>query len=242
VTEAIGQAVILVGGLGTRLRELTENQPKPLLPVGGRLFLEWLLDNLARQGVNNVVLAIGHQAEAFLRWMARLESPLVIETFIEREPLGTGGALPLMRDQLEDSFFVLNGDTLFDASLHRVEKTLLESRKLVSVALRRVPDTARYGRVRLDGTDVVAFAEKSEGGAGIINGGIYAVRREAIDRLETPSSIETDLLPALVLEGALSGVVDEGFFIDIGLPETYQQAQTIVPEWWREKLGANTNR
>ena len=68
------------------------------------------------------------------------------------------------------------------------------------------------------------------------------MRREAIDRLETPSSIEADLLPALVLEGALSGVVDERFFIDIGLPETYQQAQTIVPEWWREKLGANTNR
>ena len=68
------------------------------------------------------------------------------------------------------------------------------------------------------------------------------MRREAIDRLATPSSIETDLLPALVLEGALSGVVDEGFFIDIGLPETYQQAQMIVPEWWREKLGANTNR
>jgi len=171
VTEAIGQAVILVGGLGTRLRELTENQPKPSLPVGGRPFLEWLLDNLARQGVNNVVLAIGHQAEAFSRWMARLESPLAIETFIEREPLGTGGALPLMHDQLEDSFFVLNGDTLFDASLHRVEKTLLESRELVSVALRRVPDTARYGRVRLDGTDVVAFAEKSEGGQGSSTGG-----------------------------------------------------------------------
>ena len=68
------------------------------------------------------------------------------------------------------------------------------------------------------------------------------MRREAVDRLETPSSIETDLLPALVLEGALSGVVDEGFFIDIGLPETYQQAQTIVPGWWQQKLAAEKRR
>ena len=159
---------------------------------------------------------------------------------MESEPLGTGGALPLMREQLEQSFFLLNGDTLFDASLPRLGKTLLDSGKLASVALRRVPDTARYGRVRLDGGNVVGFAEKSaqksESGAGLINGGIYALRREAVDWLGTPSSIETDLLPALVTEGALSGVVDEGFFIDIGLPETYQQAQTSVPEWWREKL------
>ena len=250
MTEAIRQAVVLAGGLGTRLGELTEKQPKPLLPVAGRPFLEWLLDNLARQGVTNIVLAIGHQADAFSEWLARLESPLQIETFIESEPLGTGGALPLLRERLEQSFFVLNGDTLFDASLPRLGRTLLDSGKLGAVALRRVPDTARYGRVTLDGTNIVGFAEKSgeksaensESGAGIINGGIYALRLEAIDRLGTPSSIETELLPALVLEGALSGVVDEGFFIDIGLPETYLQAQTSVPEWWREKLASMKSR
>jgi NDP-sugar pyrophosphorylase family protein len=240
VTEAIRQAVILAGGLGSRLGALTEQQPKPLLPVGGRPFLESLLDNLSRQRVTNVVLAIGHGADAFLEWLERLESPLEVETFIEREPLGTGGALPLMREQFEDSFFVLNGDTLFDASLLQLGKALLDSGNLAAVALRTVPDTARDGRVTLDGTNVVGFAEKSvqngEGGAGLINGGIYALRREAIDRLGTPSSIETNLLPALVLEGALSGFVDKGFFIDIGLPETYQEAQTSVPEWWRQKL------
>ncbi len=169
-----------------------------------------------------------------------------METFVESEPLGTGGALPLLRQRLEQSFFVLNGDTLFDASLPRLEKTLLESGTLGAVALRRVPDTARYGRVRLEGSNVVGFVEKSadnsadnsKSGAGIINGGIYALRRAAIDRLGTPSSIETELLPALVSERALSGVVDDGFFIDIGLPETYRKAQTSVPEWWREKLAS----
>jgi len=242
VREVVRQAVVLAGGLGTRLGRLTEKQPKPLLPVGGRPFIEWLLDNLARQGVSNIVLAIGHQADAFKEWLARLESPLQIETFIESEPLGTGGALPLLRGQLEQSFFVLNGDTLFDASLRRLAKTLRESGTLAAVALRSMPDTARYGRVRLDGSKLVGFveksAEKSESGAGIINGGIYALRREVIDRLGTPSSIETELLPALVSERALSGVVDEGFFIDIGLPETYRQAQTSVPAWWREKLAS----
>ena len=142
MTEAIRQAVVLAGGLGTRLGALTEKQPKPLLPVAGRPFLEWLLDNLSRQGVTNVVLAIGHGADVFSQWLGRLESPLELETFVETEPLGTGGALPLMRDQLEQSFFLLNGDTLFDASLSRLEQTLLDSDKLVAIALRRVPDTA----------------------------------------------------------------------------------------------------
>jgi len=221
---------------------LTEKQPKPLLPVGWRPFIEWLLDNLARQGVSNIVLAIGHQADAFREWLERLESPLQIETFIESERLGMGGALPLLRGQLEQSFFVLNGDTLFDASLRRLAKTLRESGTLAAVALWSMPDTARYGRVRLDGSKLVGFveksAEKSESGAGIINGGIYALRREVIDRRGTPSSIETELLPVLVSERALSGVVDEGFFIDIGIPETYRQAQTSVPAWWRDKLAS----
>jgi len=167
---------VLAGGLGTRLGALTEKQPKPLLPVAGRPFLEWLLDNLSRQGVTDIMLAIGHGADAFLQWLGRLESPLKIETFIESEPLGTGGALPLMRDQLERSFFLLNGDTLFDASLSLLGQTLLDSDKLATVALRSVPDTARYGRVTLDGANVVGFAEKSaqkdESGAGLINGGI----------------------------------------------------------------------
>ena len=105
----------------------------------------------------------------------------------------------------------------------------------------RYPSLVRtVRRLTLDGNNVVGFAEKSaqndKSGAGLINGGIYALRREAVDQLRTPSSIETDLLPALVSDGELSGVVDEGFFIDIGLPETYAQAQTSVPEWWREKL------
>jgi D-glycero-D-manno-heptose 1,7-bisphosphate phosphatase len=246
VKEAIRQAVVLAGGLGIRLRALTEKQPKPLLPVAGRPFLEWLLDNLSSQGVANVVLAIGHGADVFSQWLERLESPMKVETFIESEPLGTGGALPLMRDQLEQSFFLLNGDTMFDASLASLERALLDSGTLAAVALRSVPDTARYGRVTLDGSKVVGFAEKraqnSESREGLTNGGIYAFRQEAIGRLGTPSSIETELLPALVLEGALSGVVDEGFFVDIGLPETYSQAQTSVPEWWQEKLASKKRR
>ena len=228
----VRQAVVLAGGRGTRLGALTDATPKPLLPVGGRPFLDWVADNLLRQGIDDIVLTIGYRADAFEAWVARWAERLSIRSFVEEEPLGTGGALPLLRHDLHDSFVVLNGDTMFDAPIQELERRRVDARTPAALALRSVPDVARYGEVVLDGSLVTAFREKGRTGPGLINGGVYALTRDAVDRLGSPASIETDLLPTLVSERSLAGLPCDGFFIDIGIPSSFEEAQRSVPEWW----------
>lgn len=233
----VRQAVVLAGGLGTRLGELTEETPKPLLPVGGRPFLEWVLDNLARRDVEEVVLAIGYRAEVFDAWLADYRAPLLIRTYLEEEPLGTGGALPVIAGDLDDTFAVLNGDTLLDAPVQALGALRHRTGAAAAVALRRVPDIGRYGGVSLDGDRVLTFDEKGGTGPGLVNGGIYVLTTDAVARLGSPSSIERDLLPALAVERALVGLPTDGFFIDIGVPDTYASAQAEVPAWWKNTGG-----
>lgn len=229
---AIRQAVVLAGGLGTRLGALTAETPKPLLPVGGRPFLDWVADNLRRQGIEEIVLTIGFRAEAFETWVARWRETLSVRTFVEESALGTGGALPMLRPDLDPSFLVLNGDTLFDAPLEALARLRAEADVLGAVALRAVPDVLRYGEVVLEGARVASFHEKGRAGAGLINGGVYALARETVELLGSPSSIEKDLLPRLVEARSLVGLPSNGFFIDIGVPQSFDEAQRSVPRWW----------
>ena len=151
---------------------------------------------------------------------------------------GCQKALPLMRDWLHDTFFVLNGDTLFDAPLPRLAELLMSTGASGAVALRAVEDSSRYGSVILQDDRIASFGEKAASGPGLINGGLYAFRRRVIDRLGSPSSIETELLPALAEEGDLVGLHSDGFFIDIGLPETLADAQRSVPAWWSSRAAS----
>jgi NDP-sugar pyrophosphorylase family protein len=229
----VTQAVVLVGGKGTRLGGLTSETPKPLLDVGGRPFLEWVLARLGRQGIDRVVLTAGYRIEALRAWLHGATLDMEVDVFVEDEPLGTGGAFPAMVDRLDDRFFALNGDTLFDVDLG--DLTLAAGEGECAVALRQVEDTARYGRVRQDGSRVTAFAEKASSGPGWINGGVYLLQRDVVAPLPQPASLEDDLLPALARDRALVGVRSNGFFIDIGVPESYAAAQRSVPEWWAAK-------
>jgi D-glycero-D-manno-heptose 1,7-bisphosphate phosphatase len=211
--------------------------------VAGRPFLEWQVAALQAQSVRDVVLAIGYRAEAFADWIeAWSETPtgrgpdaVSICSFIEEEPLGTGGALPRLVDWLNDVFFVFNGDTLFGTPLLDLADLLLTSGSAGAVALREVPETSRYGAVRLEGDRVVSFAEKAGSGPGLINGGVYAFRHSVLAGMRSPCSLEQDLLPSLVEQDELVGLPGDGFFIDIGLPETYDEAQRAVPTWWATK-------
>ena len=233
MTGPIRQAVVLAGGRGTRLGALTSSTPKPLLSVGGRPFLDWVIANLARQGVEEVILTIGYRAEAFDAWNQNREKGVRVRTFVEESPLGTGGALPLVVAELDLAFFVLNGDTLFDAPLADLARLCNASDASCAIALRSVPDVARYGEVRLDGEVVSSFAEKGRAGPGLINGGIYALSREVVPKIGSPSSIERDVLPFLAADRSLVGLPSDGFFIDIGVPSAFEEAQTTVPAWWR---------
>lgn len=231
------QAVILAGGLGSRLGDRTRSTPKPLLPVGGVPFLEHVLWNLRRHGIREIVLSTGYLAEKFVeslgdgsRWGMK------IDHVVEPEPAGTGGALLLCHDRLQDRFLFLNGDTLFDINYLDLDCTAVEAGALACLALRQVENAGRYGAVTLEGNLVTSFSEKTAAGRdGLINGGISVLKRTVLDWIpRSPCSLEQDVIPQLVAAGKVAGRAYDGFFIDIGLPETLDDAQSSVPCWRRK--------
>lgn len=227
------QAVILCGGLGTRLGALTADTPKPLLSIGGVPFLETLIREVARSGIRSFLLLASHlenQIRAFAADLqARLGSGYSIEVNVEREPAGTGGALFEAKDRLSELFVLLNGDSFLDFPLHELGVASDNPRVRGTIALRNVSDVSRYGEVFLEGERISRFVEKSgEPRPGLINGGVYLLRKRSLDILEPCSSLERDFLPRLAEQGELAGKAFDGFFIDIGLPETYEEAGKVL--------------
>lgn len=231
------QLVVLVGGRGTRLGDAAKNTPKPLMLVSeGKVFLDYFLESAARQGFSEILMLAGHLGDQVReRYDHTTLHGAHINVLIEPEPMGTGGAFAFARDRLASTFVAANGDTLFDSNLRALDSDLQSQPDLMGViALRQVANAGRYGSVELDPQRrIVRFREKStesDGVSGLISAGIYALRREAIDRLTTfPASIETDLFPQLAVEGRLAGRESSGYFLDIGLPETLAIARQDLP-------------
>lgn len=231
------QLVVLVGGKGTRLGALTQNTPKPLMPISNdRVFLDYFLEAATRQGFSDILFLAGHYGEQVAqRYDGRTLNGARLRVMIEPEPKGTGGAFKYFYDQLAPTFVAANGDTLFDINMRALDARLQASPDLSGVlALRLVDDVARYGSVTQNNRGLITgFTEKQKSGvaiAGNINGGIYALRREAIARLpDGPSSIETDLFPDLAADQRLAGIESSGYFLDIGLPETLNIARSELP-------------
>lgn len=227
------QAVILVGGRGTRLGAATDRCPKPLVDVGGRPFLDYLIADLVRHGFTDILLLAGYLAEQLKALEMRANDlGCRIRCVIEPSPAGTAGALIQAREQLADHFLLLNGDSLFAINYLDLCMPVGGMPEPVgAVALRRMADTGRYGRVELNGTAITDFAEKtSASGAGLINGGIYWLSRAVLDWIDTvPASLERDVLPRLAAAGLLAGRSYDGFFIDIGIPDDLLRAQTLIP-------------
>ncbi len=238
-TTAPEQCVILVGGRGTRLGELAASTPKPLIEVGGRPFLLYLLREAARFGFRRIVLLAGYRADAitdFVDGNDELRS-LGLEITVAREetPLGTGGALRRAADALDPQFLLLNGDSWFDFNwLEVCRRGLGEPTALVALALRRVADAGRYGVVDWAAGRVNAFHERGFPGApGLVNGGVYFCRKDLIAQGGQGGSLEQNILPALAKEGRIVGDEYQGFFIDIGVPESLAAAQSSVPPRFR---------
>ncbi|MGQ4809259.1 UTP--glucose-1-phosphate uridylyltransferase [Candidatus Entotheonellaceae bacterium PAL068K] len=227
----IKQAVILAGGFGTRLGTLTRDIPKPLLPVGDKVFLDYLVWNLRRHGFQNIVMSVGYQAEKIQMALGDgRRYGIEIVYVVEEELLGTGGALCLCAEQLDQAFIVLNGDTFFDFNYLDLALMLADPGVLAAMALRPVDDASHYGRVQHAAGRVTQFEEKGARVAGLINGGVYAMKKAALAFLPARvSSIERDLFPQLLGDQHLACRAYDGFFIDIGVIETYQEAQTRVP-------------
>lgn len=224
------EAIVLAGGFGTRLRQVVADVPKPMAPIAGRPFLEILLGSLARKGFSRVVLSLGFMAEKISDHFGARFAGMDLAYVVEDAPLGTGGAIRLALDACtQDHVFVFNGDTYLDLEVQSLEQQWQAKRHQIVVG-RQVSDTSRYGRLVVDGGRITCFAEKGIAGHGLINAGCYVLAADALARfpLNQPFSIETDYLVPEVTSGTVEVFVTEGMFIDIGIPEDYARAQTLL--------------
>lgn len=226
------QAIVLAGGLGTRLREATGDIPKPMAPIAGRPFLEYCLRYLELQGVTSAVLAVGYRREVIRAFAGERFGGMRISYSAEDSPLGTGGALrKALGACSEEDVVVVNGDTFFAAELPAMFRAHREGGWDILLALKPMEQCGRYGAVELRGGRVVRFLEKQPPGRGIINGGVYIARRDLFDFADFPEkfSFERDFLERYTGEKRMGGYLCEGAFIDIGIPEDYRRAQEMLP-------------
>jgi D,D-heptose 1,7-bisphosphate phosphatase len=227
----VEQGVFLVGGLGSRLQKLTGGMAKPVVDVGGRPFLDYLLDEASRHGLRRALLLCGYRADDLVAaYNGRTIRGMTIETAVEPTPAGTAGALALAADRLDDWFFLINGDSLFDFNwLGLLPPPGDAGTAWVRMALASGVGGTRYGRVAIEGRLVRDFVP-----AGAldrpINAGVYLMRKAILSRIGSlPCSLENDVLPALAKEGLVEGSIIEAPFIDIGIPEDFARAQSLVP-------------
>lgn len=219
-------AVILAGGFGTRLRSVVSDVPKVLAPVNGRPFLDILIDRLRQSGrVSRIALALGYMADRVIEHYRGHPLGSDLRFFVEEQPLGTGGAAHAAGAMTTSTdVFVLNGDSYIDIDVGGMLAAHVGMSDRVTIALRQVEDTSRYGRVDVDeGGRVERFLEKSQAtGPGWINAGVYVFRRSILDSLPPGTlSMEHDVFPELCTQRRLYGFFYDGKFIDIGVPESY---------------------
>ena len=234
------KALILAGGLGTRLQEVVPDRPKTMAKVKGKPFLEYLVGQLHSQGFEELVLCVGHLAEhieAYFgdgsRWGVR------IQYAVENTPLGTAGAIRNASHLVEGAFLVLNGDTYLEADFRQLLAAHRRCRAadpdlLGTIATLRVEDAAAFGTLEFDGQNrILRFREKVTAQAGRINGGVYVLEPAFLDLIPPgqPVSIERDTFPLLLERGYnLRAYRVKGFFVDIGTPEGYRRFQRYVEE------------
>lgn len=225
------EAIVLAGGLGTRLKAVVPDLPKPMAPIRGRPFLAYVLDCLAKNGVRRVVLSTGYRAEAVQAHFGQRYGGVDLAYSIEAHPLGTGGATRRALAQTAgEDVFVVNGDTLMPLDYAAMRDAHRAGGGAITVAVREVADTGRFGRVTLSaGGEIEAFAEKAGGGPGLINAGVYLLQRALFDGHALPEafSLETDFLGPRVRELRAAAFLARGWFVDIGIPEEYARAQTM---------------
>jgi D-glycero-alpha-D-manno-heptose 1-phosphate guanylyltransferase len=226
-------AVVLVGGRGTRLSSVVRDVPKPLAPVGSRPFLDHLLAVVTgTRCVRRVILAAGYMAEAVERYALALNLEVPVEVVAEIEPLGTGGAVRhaiLEAGVSGEKVIVLNGDAIGRWPLDDLLASNLRRGDVGTLVAVDVADVSRYGRLSVCDDRVDAFAEKGGIGAGLVNGGVYCFDASLLASWQQSKfSIEFDVLTDLVKKRQLGWVRGVGPFIDIGVPESFAEGQTLV--------------
>lgn len=220
-------AVILAGGLGTRLRSVVGDLPKPMAPINGMPFLSILFRKLRAAGIEHVTLSLGYQAQIIRDYYRSAFEGMQLSYIVESEPLGTGGAVKrCLRAVNADPVLILNGDTYLEFDLDAVTRDWAAHREPIILA-RNVEDVGRFGRLEVSNDRVLGFAEKQASGPGAINAGVYVLPRSLVEDLPERDSFsfEADYLIAAVKRSNFRCFVTSGKFIDIGIPEDYERAQ-----------------
>ena len=224
------EAIILAGGLGTRLRDVIGQVPKAMAPVNDKPFLYFLLQYLHQQGVRRIVFSLGFKNEIIREWLAEEQPDFEIDWVVEETPLGTGGGIRLALQACKsEQVFVFNGDTMFMVDLNAFSKMHETKNAETSLALKPMLHAERYGTVKINEEfQIASFEEKAFAKQGLINGGIYLINRLQFLEYSLPDifSFETDYLQQYVGQGLFYGFVSNAYFIDIGIPQDYNQAQT----------------
>lgn len=218
------QAIILAGGFGTRLKSVVSDVPKPMAPIADRPFLAYLLDELASQGFRKVILAVGYKKERIEEYFQHQYQGMEIVYSVETEPLGTGGCVSKAMSYADDDFvFVLNGDTMF-----RIDFAEMAKLHHIAIACKKMKSFDRYGEVKIDRGIVRSFSEKKYVEEGYINGGIYYLPKRIFSKYVLPEkfSLEKDFLEKYISKLQISAYLSEDYFIDIGIPEDYERAQS----------------
>lgn len=230
----IKEAIILAGGLGTRLRDAVPDLPKCMAPVAGRPFLFYVINYLRNQGIEKFIFSLGYKHELIEDYLHAHFGTLTYQTVIEEEPLGTGGAIQLaLTKATEKKVVVTNGDTLFKVNIHEAAHFHVHQNAACTLLLKPMQHFDRYGVVELGHDNLVSkFNEKQFYTEGTINGGLYILNVASFLEEEFPDkfSFEKNYLESLYTQRRMYGQVQDAYFIDIGIPEDFQRAQTELSQ------------
>jgi D-glycero-alpha-D-manno-heptose 1-phosphate guanylyltransferase len=244
--EELPAAVVLAGGLGTRLRSAFAAGPKSMAPVGGRPFLDYLLSWLRSEGVKEVILCVGYKRTHIQKYVGKGRKwGLRVKYSIEKKLLGTGGAVKKAERLIPGKvLLVINGDTFLDANLKELTQFHRSRKALATLAVVNVEDVQRYGSLRMDGESrITAFLEKGERdasgkleeGTRPINGGVYVFEKKLLRAIRPgrPFSLEKNVFPRLVARKQVYGFLKGAYFMDIGVPDDFRRAQSELPKRFR---------
>lgn len=228
-------AVILAGGLGTRLRSVVSDVPKPMAPVGGRPFLEYQLEYWINQGISRFVLSVGYRHEAITEHFGSRYKGVQLEYAVEEQPLGTGGGLLLAAEKLKQDtpFLLLNGDTYFEADWNVLDACAVEHNADWCFSLFKTIEKGRYMGIEMSDQGLITSLKSGvEQGPRLANGGVYWVHPRALSgdwRSGERLSLEDDLFPQALAAGRrILGIEFRGTFIDIGVPDDYHRAPSLL--------------
>ena len=226
------EAIVLAGGFGTRLQSVVKDLPKPMAPINGKPFLTYIFDYLLKQGVEKVILAVHYKKEIIINYYKDKYKEISIEYSIENSPLLTGGAIKkALKLCKEDYVWIINGDTFFDTPLIDMANFALDNKFCLTIASKKMYNFSRYGKLIINNECCIEkFEEKQYSEEGYINGGIYFIKSSLLNNFPEVFSLENDCFPILLRNNNIGVFKNDGYFIDIGIPDDYEKAINYFKE------------